>query len=187
MKEDAGVSISHVVAVSEAGVIGTNGSLPWHLPSDLRFFRELTFGRPVVMGRKTFSSIGSPLRGRKNIVITRDTSLVHEDVLFVRSWEEAKDRALEDLDVSGEKEFAVIGGGEIYQATFPEITRIHLTIVKDGGMLPGDTFYPEFVKFEEGKEHLERSFQGWEEKQRLEFPRLEGEQYDRRYLLLERK
>lgn len=124
-----------VVAVTENGVIGQGGALPWHLPADLAHFRRLTLGRPCVMGRKVWDSLGGrPLPGRSNIVLTRNPGLRAEGAQVVHSPEEAL-RAAGDAP-----EVAIIGGAEIYRLFWTEITRLELTRLHTE--LPGDTFFP---------------------------------------------
>src|SRR5262245_3442537 len=123
------VPIVLVVAAAENDVIGRKGQLPWRIPSDLKLFRELTIGKPVVMGRKTFQSIGKPLPGRDNIVITRDPTFQVEGVARAGSLDEALRRAQVSAKVRGAAEIAVIGGAEIFQQAMPRAVRIYLTRV----------------------------------------------------------
>src|SRR5437763_7601676 len=108
------VILSLIVATSENNVIGKDNKLPWCLPNDLRYFKNQTWGMPVLMGRKTFDSLGKPLQGRKNIVITRNSSWQHNNVEVVNSIEEAIQKA-ENYDV---REIFVIGGAEIFKSSF---------------------------------------------------------------------
>ena len=126
--------ISWLVAASEDGVIGRDNALPWRLPEDLRRFKRLTLGKPILMGRKTFDSIGKPLPGRTNIVLTRSASWQVRDVVAVRSIAEAIAR-------SGDApELIVIGGAQIYGLTLDEVERIYLTRVH--AHIEGDTRLP---------------------------------------------
>ena len=125
--------ITHVVAVSENGVIGKGGTLPWHFPSDLRFFKNLTTGHTVIMGRKTFDSIGKALPNRKNIVISRQAHPEVAGVEFVSSVEAA-------LLHAKQGETFIIGGASIYAETLPRIDGVHLTRI--GQTYEGDAFYP---------------------------------------------
>ena len=123
--------ISLIVAASRNGVIGANNKLPWHLPSDLRRFKQLTMGHPILMGRKTFESIGKPLPGRTNIVITRQKGFQCCGATVVHSLEEGL------LICENKQESFVIGGAEIFQQALPFADRIYLTrIEKD---FEGDT------------------------------------------------
>jgi dihydrofolate reductase len=127
------------VAIAENGVIGKNNDLPWHLPEDLKHFKELTLGKNVLMGRKTYESIvarlGKPLPGRTNVVITRQTDFPAPDgVLVFHSVEEATNR-LQGQDIY------VIGGSEIYKLALPIATKMYVTHVK--GQYDGDACFPE--------------------------------------------
>ena len=124
-----------VVVVARNGVIGKDGQLPWRYPEDLRHFKRVTVGHAVIMGRRTWESIGKPLVDRRNIVVSRDRSLAAAGVEVVASVEEAL-----ALARTGDAEPRVIGGGALYVATLPLATRIHLTeIARD---VEGDTFFP---------------------------------------------
>lgn len=118
-----------VVAVADNGVIGRDGAMPWRLKSDLQRFKSLTLGKPVVMGRKTFASIGRPLPGRTNIVVTRDGSLKLPGVVVTDSFEAARLIARGDALRRFATEIAVIGGAEIYQQFLAGADRIELTEV----------------------------------------------------------
>lgn len=133
--------IALVVAVSKKGVIGRAGGLPWKLSSDLKLFRRLTMGKPVIMGRKTWESIGRPLDGRLNIVVTRGAPIAHDGVVTARSLEEALGVARKRAEADGADEIAVIGGGEIYRQALPHADRIYLTEVDLE--VDGDTTFPE--------------------------------------------
>jgi dihydrofolate reductase len=126
--------VTLIVAVADSGVIGRDNALPWHLPEDLRRFKRLTLGKPVIMGRKTFESIGKPLPGRLNIVVTRDTNYRREGVDVVHSSDEALRRA------GGVPEVMVIGGAELFRVFLPRAGRVHLTRVR--GDVPGDIHWP---------------------------------------------
>jgi dihydrofolate reductase len=129
------VRCSLIVAMSENGVIGREGDIPWRLSSDLRRFKRLTMGHALVMGRKTFESIGPPLPGRRSVVITRQLDYRPANVEVVSSWEEAR------LLVAESGEFFVIGGGEIYRLALPDADRIYLTVVS--GEVEGDVTFPD--------------------------------------------
>jgi len=128
------MKLSIVVAMAENGVIGIGNRLPWHLPAELKQFRALTMGHPIVMGRKTFDSIGRPLPGRQNIVITRNTGYAKEGVEVVHSIDEALRRC------SADDEVFVIGGANIYRETITLANRIYLT--KVNAVIEGDAFFP---------------------------------------------
>ncbi len=137
---DKPLDVTFVVAVSENGVIGREGDMPWRLSTDLKRFKALTMGRPVVMGRKTFSSIGKPLPGRENVVITRDPHFKPDGVHVVRSVEEALELAEGFARRDGASEVAVIGGGQIYAEMLAHATILHVTHVEK--VLEGDTVFP---------------------------------------------
>ena len=120
------MTISLIVAAAENDVIGRNGQMPWRLPSDLKTFRRLTLGKPVIMGRKTFQSLGKPLDGRLNIVISRDLSFTAEGASVVHSLEAAIDLV---RSTAAAAEIMIIGGAEIYRAALPYADRIYLTRV----------------------------------------------------------
>ena len=133
--------ISLVVAASDNNVIGKNNQLLWHLPKDMKFFKNITWAMPVVMGRKTFESIGSkPLPGRKNIVITRQPGWQAEGVSVVESVDAAASLA-EGLNY---KEIFIIGGGVIYMIAFDRANKIYMTRVHAD--LEGDTYFPVIEK-----------------------------------------
>jgi dihydrofolate reductase len=132
------VRISLIAAASENNVIGNRGRIPWTLPDDLRHFRKVTEGHPVIMGRKTYESIGHPLPNRRNIVITRQKGFAAGACDVVSSLDEA----LLVADKDGEDDIFVIGGGEIYREALPRAERIYLTRVH--AEVPGDAHFPEF-------------------------------------------
>lgn len=124
------IKIALIVAAAENGVIGRGGQLPWRMPSDLKTFRRLTMGKPIVMGRKTFQSIGKPLDGRDNIVITRDPSFQAPDgVRMARSLDDALRIARMCASGRGAHEIMIIGGADIYRQALPQADRIYLTRV----------------------------------------------------------
>ena len=162
--------ISLIVAASSNSAIGRDNQLLWHLPNDMKFFKNTTWGMPVVMGRKTFESMGKALNGRTNIVITRQKDWQADGVKVVDSLDGALTVAA-DADA---KEIFVVGGGEIYRQALPLCHRIYMTRVFTE--IDGDTFFPEidpahwtllselpFVK--DAKHPYDYSFQVWERKQ----------------------
>ncbi len=164
-----GAVLSLLLAASENNVIGKDNKLPWHLPNDLKYFKNLTWGLPILMGRKTFDSIGKPLPGRKSIVITRDRDWQHEGVIVVHSIEEAMKKAEE----SGAKEIFVIGGAEIFNTSLPMANRIYLTRIHH--KVDGDVFFPEIAEKEwelassryceaDEKNSYNHTYQVWERK-----------------------
>ena len=126
--------VSLLVAAAENGVIGRDNTLPWHLSDDLRRFKALTLGKPMLMGRKTFESIGKPLPGRTSLVLSRARDWARPGATVVRSLEEALERA------GAVPELVVIGGAEVYRLALPHAQRIYLTRVH--AEIPGDTVLP---------------------------------------------
>lgn len=131
--------IALVVAVAENGVIGADGGLPWRLPTDLRHFKEVTMGGPVIMGRKTWDSIGKALPGRHNIVVTRNAHLRFEGADTANSLEQAISLAQSGLDDAAVETF-VIGGGAIFDDAMPLADRLYVTHVEQE--VAGDTYFP---------------------------------------------
>jgi len=125
--------LSLIVAVAENGVIGRDNALPWHIPEDLRWFKQVTSGKTVVMGRKTFQSIGRPLPNRTNIVITRDAGYAAEGVVIAHSLDEA-------LAKAGDGEILVIGGRSLFAEALPRADRFYLTEIKRA--YEGDVHFP---------------------------------------------
>jgi dihydrofolate reductase len=130
-------SISLMVARAANGVIGRDNALPWHLPADLQRFKSLTMGKPLLMGRRTFESIGRALPGRVNLVLTRDSAWRAPGAVAVHSIEEA-------LELVGNvPELVVIGGAELFQLLMPLTQQIYLTDIH--AEIPGDTVFPELA------------------------------------------
>jgi len=126
-----------VAAMASNRVIGKNGQLPWHLSDDLKFFKELTSGNAVLMGRKTFDSIGRPLPNRKNIIISKSLQRAHEGTILVKSIEEIFS---EGLGITGD--LYVIGGAQVYELLMPHTTELFLSYIHQ--KYSGDTTFPEF-------------------------------------------
>jgi dihydrofolate reductase len=137
------IDIVLIVAVAENGVIGRNGTLPWRIKSDLQYFRSVTIGRPVVMGRKTFQSIGRPLPHRTNIVISRDPDYAEPGILVTADIVTALGVACGDALRRNVDSLAVIGGTEIFQQTLPFANRLVVTEVH--AKPEGDTYFPEIA------------------------------------------
>jgi dihydrofolate reductase len=146
--------ISLIVAMADNGVIGRGNALPWRLPADLKRFRSLTLGKPVLMGRRTFESIGWPLADRVNLVLTRDTHWAADGARTVHTVQEALAQA------RGCPELMAIGGAEVYRLVLPLARRIYLTQVH--AELDGDTFFPAFDRGE--WREVERSAQPADER-----------------------
>ncbi|HSG75317.1 MAG TPA: dihydrofolate reductase [Burkholderiales bacterium] len=165
MSHPAGTRVYLVAAVASNGVIGSGGKLPWRLPEDLRHFKELTLGHPVIMGRKTWESLGKPLPGRENIVVTRAPGFDAPGAHVAGSLEAAL--AL----CAGEPLAFVIGGGELYAAALPLADAMVLTEI--GREFPGDTNFPPY----------DRS--AWRETQRKPHTAADGLRFD--FVLYERE
>ena len=132
--------ISAIAAIGRERVLGNKNDLLWRIPGDLKRFKTLTTGHPVILGRKTFDSIGRALPNRTNIVITRDSDWEHEGVMVVRSLEEAFTKAA--AAPGGDEEIFIIGGGQIYEQAFPFIERLYLTLIEDSKK--GDAYFPAY-------------------------------------------
>ena len=130
------MTISLIVAASENNAIGKNNQLLWHLPNDLKFFKNTTWGFPVIMGRKTFESVNKPLPGRTNIVVTTKPDWKAEGVITVNNLEDGVKKAAE----TNSKQAFIIGGGEIYKQSMDIADSIYITRVH--AHLDGDTFFP---------------------------------------------
>lgn len=133
--------IAMIWAMSENRVIGRNNKLPWHLPNDLKYFKQLTTGKPVIMGRKTYDSIGRPLPNRTNIVITRDTGFQAEGIKVVHTLEAAIELAEAECLIGGAEEVIIMGGAEIYRLALPVADRLYVTLVH--AQVDGDAWFPE--------------------------------------------
>lgn len=156
--------VSVIFAAAENGVIGRDNALPWHLPEDLRYFKAVTLGKPVVMGRKTYQSIGRPLPGRANIVISRDPQFHAEGLIVVDCLEAALARARDLAGGDGVSEVMVIGGAQIYAAVLPEADRLYVTEVH--AAVDGDAYIPAI------------DWQQWQEIERVRHPASGDNPYD---------
>lgn len=134
--------IALVVAVAENGVIGADGRLAWRISDDLKWFKRVTMGKPVVMGRKTYDSIGRALPGRDNIVVTRSKDFTAPGVMRAVSVEAALSLARTAAEKAGAAEICIIGGGELYRQTFALAGRLYLTRV--AAQVNGDVRFPDF-------------------------------------------
>jgi dihydrofolate reductase len=138
-------TIAAIVAMSENRVIGHDNHLPWYLPADLKHFKTLTTGHPILMGRKTYESIGRPLPNRTNIIITGNSAFKAPGCVIIHSMDEAIEYAIS----SGNDTIFIIGGANVYQQCLPYVSRIHLTVVHH--TFVGDAFFPE-INLNEWKE-----------------------------------
>lgn len=125
-----------VVAMAADRAIGLNGTMPWHLSDDLKLFKRLTMGHPILMGRKTWESLGRPLPGRQNIVLTRDTAFAAEGAVVIHDPAELGGMELQSDEVM------VIGGAQIYALMLPQLSALHVSEVQ--GSFEADTYFPEF-------------------------------------------
>jgi len=165
--------LTFVVAVAENGVIGRDGQLPWRLPSDLKRFRALTLGKPVIMGRKTYASIGKPLIGRDNIVLSRQPAFHPPGVIVAANLAEAIEVGRRLAAQKGAEEIAIIGGAEIFRAALPLVDRIYLTLVKAAP--EGET------------RMLSLPPESWQETAREPMAQGPGDQYSADFIVLDRK
>lgn len=160
--------LSAILAMSENRVIGNHNQLPWHLPADLKHFKNITTGHPILMGRKTYESIGRPLPNRSNIILTRNCSLTIPGCQVVTSLREAIDCARAENN----KEIFIIGGAEVYKQLLPQTQRIYLTLVHH--LFTGDAFFPELEMDE------------WKETERIDHNADENNAYPYSFIRLER-
>ncbi|MFA4999104.1 MAG: dihydrofolate reductase [Candidatus Paceibacterota bacterium] len=159
--------ISIIVAIGNNRVVGIDNKLPWNLPADMKHFREKTMGKPVIVGQKTFESIGKPLPGRTNIVLTLDKNFNHPGCIVAHSIEEAL-KAAKDFE-----EVMIIGGVSIYGQFMPLADRMYLTLID--GDFKGDIYFPEI------------NYQDWEETERIDNLPDKENPYKYSFVTLERK
>jgi len=163
---------SMIVAMAENRVIGINNNLPWYLPNDLKYFKQVTMGKPILMGRNTFESIGKPLPGRTNIVMSRNAAWSAEGVKTVNSLEAAYDLAESITAIDGQDEIMVIGGDQIYKSALVSCDRIYLTQVH--AEVKGDAFFPEM------------DWSQWQEVGREDYKAEGPNPYDYSFIVLDR-
>ena len=143
-----------IAAMDRQQLIGQNNALPWHLPADLKHFKALTLGKPMIMGRKTYDSIGRPLPGRTTIVLSRDSGTkLHDDVILTHSLNDALDAANDAAKSMNAQEIMVVGGANIYFQTLPWVERMYLTLVH--GSYTGDAYFPAYDRRDFGVIHEE--------------------------------
>ncbi len=165
--------ISLVVAVADNGVIGRDGGLPWHISADLKAFRRLTMGKPLIMGRRTFQSLKKPLDGRDNIVVTRDPLLRSEGAIVAGNWFAALAEARRCAQARGVSEIMVIGGTTVFADALGSAQRIYKTEVH--GSPEGDALFPAI------------DWTQWEERSREELPQSPRDDFTATLIVLERK
>lgn len=166
------MKISMAFAMAQNGVIGRDNALPWHLPQDLQYFKKITMGKPIIMGRKTFDSIGRPLPGRPNIVITRNTHWHHDGVHCVHTIADALTLGAELAREKGVEELMVIGGSQIYTELLDRADRLYMTQVHSE--VVGDDYFPEF------------SLDDWQQVSREDYKADDSNPYDYSFLVLDR-
>lgn len=164
---------SIIVAMAENRVIGRNNKLPWYLPNDLKYFKAITMGKPVIMGRKTFESIGKPLPGRSNIVITRNQEWQHPGVTVVHNLDDAFRKAEATAVIDGVDEVMIIGGDQIYQTSLDLADRIYLTQVH--AEVEGDAWFAEV------------DWGQWNESAREDFNAADPNPYDYSFIVYDRR
>ena len=167
------MKLALIWAMARNRTIGRNNALPWYLPEDLKYFKRVTLGKPVIMGRKTWESIGRPLPGRTNIVITRDVAFQADGVRVVHSLEQALALAEKICLLDGGDEAIVMGGAEIYALALPHADRLYLTQVHAD--VEGDAHFPPL------------DLTQWHELGREDFAAQGPNPYDYSFLILERE
>ena len=162
------MKISMIAAMTDDRVIGIKNTLPWKLPNDMKWFRQNTLGKPIVMGRKTFESFGAKaLPGRTNIIITRDKTYQAEDSVVVYSIDEA-------LQAAGDvEEVMIIGGASFYEQMLPKSDRLYLTLVH--AEIEGDAWFPQF------------DLNDWNESESIEHDKDEKNSYPHKFVIFDRK
>lgn len=140
MDAEKPIKISMIAAMGKNRVIGLNNDMPWHLPADLQFFKKTTLGCPIIMGRKTYDSIGRPLPGRLNIVLSRDANLTIEGCSVVNSLESALSLASKN----NANEIFITGGAHLYNTFLKDADRLYLTLIDE--IFEGDTYFPDYTK-----------------------------------------
>lgn len=168
--------LSIIIAFAQNRVMGRDNQMPWHLPNDLQYFKKMTMGKPMIMGRKTYESIGRPLPGRPHIIVTRDANYqppnANDKVQVVTSFDAAVEAANALLEELGTEEIMVIGGAEICKFALPVADRFYLTEVH--AVVEGDILFPEFDRSQ------------WQETSRENHAASEGNPYDYSFTVLER-
>lgn len=167
------MKISLIVAMATNRVIGKDNGLIWHLPNDLQFFKANTMGKPMIMGRNTFDSIGRPLPGRTNIVVTRSTTYSPAGIVVAHSLEQAISLARDIAAKDNVDEIMIIGGAQIYEQSLKLADRIYLTQVH--ATLEGDAFFPEFDTTQ------------WKEVERQDCKACDKNRFDYSFLTLDKK
>lgn len=166
------MKLALIAAYAQNRVVGIDNKLPWHLPEDLKYFKRCTSGKAIIMGRKTYESIGRPLPNRTNIVITRNPAFKADGVKVVTSLNDAIELAAAVNEVSGVDEIMVIGGAAIYELTLPMADRLYLTHVH--AQVEGDAYFPEV------------DFSNWREVERADYASSETNPYDYSFVVYDK-
>lgn len=166
------MKLALIAAYAQNRVVGIDNKLPWHLPEDLKYFKRCTSGKAIIMGRKTFDSIGRPLPNRTNIVITRNSEFKAEGVKVVSTLEAAIELAKAVNEINGIDEVMVIGGATIYELTLPIADRLYLTHVH--AKVEGDAYFPEV------------DFSNWHEVERADYSASETNPYDYSFVVYDK-
>jgi dihydrofolate reductase len=164
------MKISMIAAMGKNRVIGLDNKMPWHLPADLQWFKKTTMGSPIIMGRKTYDSIGFPLPGRLNIILSRNPDLVIKGCTVVSSLDAALQVASETLD--NNKEIFITGGAHLYNKFLDQADNLYLTLIDEE--FSGDTFFPDYTQYQ------------WKELERIENPADDKNPYPYMFIKLER-
>lgn len=165
--------LSLIVARAANGCIGRDNKLPWYLPNDLKYFKRVTLGKPIIMGRKTWESLKGPLPGRTNIVITRQPDYVADGAKVVASLDDAIRMAENVALIDGVDEAVVIGGAEIYAQALEKVARLYVTEVRAD--VEGDAFFPAYAQ------------DAWQESGREDFTAEPPNQYDYSFVIYDRR
>ena len=166
------MKIALIAAYAQNQVVGIDNKLPWHLPEDLKYFKACTTGKAIIMGRKTYESIGRPLPNRTNIVISRSSDYAPEGVKVVNSLDAAIELAAAVNEINGIDEIMVIGGAMIYEMALPKADRLYLTHVH--AKVEGDAYFPEV------------DFSNWRETQRADYAASETNPYDYSFVVYDK-
>lgn len=160
--------LSLIAAIDEGHLIGAEGGLPWHLPADMKNFRATTMGKPIIMGRTTYESIGKPLDGRTNVVITRNADYKVDGCIVTHTIEDA----IKAAESTGADEAIVIGGGQLYNQLLEQSDRLYLTLIR--AHLVGDTHFPDYTQYE------------WEEVSNTKFHADDKNAFDMNFIVFDR-
>jgi len=166
------MKLALIAAYAQNRVVGIDNKLPWHLPEDLKYFKACTTGKAIIMGRKTYESIGRPLPNRTNIVITRNAEFKADGVKTVSTLDAAIELAQAVNEINGVDEIMIIGGATIYELALPMADRLYLTHVH--AKVEGDAFFPEV------------DFSDWREVQRADYGASETNPYDYSFVVYDK-